>query len=333
MFSSFKKNNNLLLWTNILLLSLVAGLRDVNIGTDTRTYYDIFTSIANGNSSYIEIGWQVINKISSLIGGFNLMLWIVSMLTLIPVGIISQKYSPNPCLSLFIYYCIYAYFNSFNIMRQILATSLVFLAYMAYYENRIKATVIYILVGMTMHLSAILGFAVFFMKYFKLTTLRVLLYSLVTLIIGLIINDSFLSIILGPYASYLTSSEHGYRDNVISSFILAFIVNFIFFIIFITSKREIKESLWYKLYFVGLLMMNSTFQLVLGTRAIMFFTLLQFIVYPIYFRNNIIKNKMFVFWIIMLYITAILLKILILGNDYGVEGSIIPYRPFFYDEI
>lgn len=333
LFSSFKKNNNLLLWMNILILSIVAGLRDVTIGTDTRTYYDIYTSIATGNSSYIEIGWQIINRLSSYIGGFNFMLWIVSLMTLAPIGIISQRYSPNPCLSLFIYYCIYAYLNSFNIMRQILATSLVFMAYMAYYENKIKKTIIYIVVGMTMHLSAILGFAVFFMKYIKLTTFRVLLYSVISLMIGIIINDGFLSLFLGPYASYLTSSEHGYRDNVFTSFALAFIVSLIFFIIYATSRQEQKNSLWYKLYFTGLIMMNSTFQLVLGTRAIMFFTLLQFIVYPIYFRNNIIKNKMVVFWTVMLYITAIFLKILILGNDVGAEGSIIPYIPFFYGEI
>lgn len=331
LLSSFsKKYNILLLWLNIIILSSIAGLRDITIGIDTVNYYDIYTTINSGISSYIEPGWQLLNKLAYYLGGFNLLLWIVALLTLIPIGIISQKLSPNPSLSLFIYYCLYAYLNSFNIMRQIFATSIVFMAYYAYYNRQRLKTLCYLALGMSVHMTSILGIAVFFIKFINITKKKVLLYCSLSLLVGIIINNNILSFILGPYADYLNSNSDGYRENPLSSFILALVVNLIFYLIIATSKKEIRDSQWYKLYFIGILMMNASFQLELGTRAILFFTLLQFIVYPLYFRNNIIKNKIIVFSIILLYITAIFLKILILGNNIGEEGSIIPYKVFFH---
>ena len=319
---SYRKRNNNLMWINIFLLSIIAGARDISIGSDTISYYNIYNYIHDGSRTFVEYGWFGINKFIQYIGGnFSLLLWITSLLTLIPVGILSKRYTPNPSLGLFVYDALYAYLNSFNIMRQLLAMSFVLLAYSALDRKKMVSFTIYVLVAISIHISSIFVLTVFCVKNIKLNLARVIMMLLSTLVIGCIINNKLLTLLVGPYVHYLDSR---YRDNLFTTLVMGMLSNLVFILIYITSKVDDRNNIFMKIYFLGIVFMNITLQLTLGTRFILYFTIVQFLVFPIYLESNRFKQKNIVKVTLILYAGIIFMKILLMGNS--MEGSVYPYQ-------
>ena len=147
-----RREHRLLLWTVVVGMSLLAGLRDLSIGVDTRPYHEAFTIAQDGRMPPMEPGWGLLNiAVARLGGNFNLLLWIVSITTLGLVTRVATKDSPNPRFSLFIYYSMYAYLNSFNGMRQFLAISIVLWGFHLLYRNKVWKFLITIGMAMTIH--------------------------------------------------------------------------------------------------------------------------------------------------------------------------------------
>ncbi|MFR4024530.1 MAG: EpsG family protein [Alistipes indistinctus] len=92
-----RREHRLLLWTVVVGMSLLAGLRDLSIGVDTRPYHEAFTIAQDGRMPPMEPGWGLLNiAVARLGGNFNLLLWIVSITTLGLVTRVATKDSPNP---------------------------------------------------------------------------------------------------------------------------------------------------------------------------------------------------------------------------------------------
>ena len=73
-----RREHRLLLWTVVVGMSLLAGLRDLSIGVDTRPYHEAFTIAQDGRMPPMEPGWGLLNiAVARLGGNFNLLLWIV----------------------------------------------------------------------------------------------------------------------------------------------------------------------------------------------------------------------------------------------------------------
>ena len=326
LYFSFRKYNKYIYWGTILLLSLIAGLRSETIGVDTHAYKDIFIWISNEVLYPIEPAWYFLNKLIAWVGGiFNFLLWITSLLTLIPIGVVSLRCSSNPQMSLFFYYGLYAYINSFNGMRQFVAISFVLLAYS--YITQKKNFFLYLLIAFIFHYSAIFSFIAILVDKVSLTKRRVIGGIFSSFFVGMFFNDSMFLVLAGPYAGYLESSE-GYRDNFLLAAIMAILMSCLYMCTFFTLRREYKQNLWTKMFFVGIIILNITMRLELGARIILYFTLCQIIFYPMYFRHNIVKNKRMVVLSILLYTSLVFMKILILGNQ-G-EYSVYPYKTILW---
>lgn len=323
---SFLKYNKYIYWGTIFSLVMIAGLRSEEIGVDTHTYKNIFGWISDGIIYPIEPAWYLLNRLIAWgEGSFNLLLWITSLLTLIPIGVVSLRCSSTPQMSLFFYYGLYAYINSFNGMRQFVAISFVLLAYS--YITQKKKFWGYLIVASTFHYSAIFSFTAVLVDKISLTKQRIISGIIFSLFIGVFLNNSIFLVIVGPYAGYLESSE-GYRDNFLLAVMMAILMSCLYMCVFFTLRREYKQNLWTKMFFVGIIILNITMRLELGARIILYFTLCQIIFYPMYFRYNIVKNKKIVILSILLYTSLIFMKILILGNqgDY----SVYPYKTILW---
>lgn len=322
---STKKTKKYTFFGSIFFLTVLAGLRKDNIGYDTHVYKDIFLWIKDGIDYPIEPGWYVLNKLVILCGGgFNLLLWITSLLTLFPIGFAIIRSSPNPQLSLFFYYALYAYLNSFNGMRQFIAISFVLFAYSCL--PSIKRFVLFILFAVSFHISAVFAFLVLLYKVFEMKNTVVALGLIFSFFCGLILNNNIIELFAGPYAQYL-DSDFGYRENLLSTIILLIVMNILFCWCFYTSKKEFKQTIWTKIFFIAIILLNVTMQLQLGTRIVLYFTLIQIVYFPNYYKNTIVKNKFIIQTLITMYVTLVFFKILILGNlD---EYSVYPYMFFF----
>lgn len=304
------------------MLALIAGLRSEEIGIDTHSYKNIFEWISDGVMYPIEPGWYLLNKIILWLGGsYNFLLLVASFLTLIPIGVVGLRSSTNPQMSLFFYYGLYAYLNSFNLTRQLVAVSFALLAYS--YVREKKKFWLYIIVASLFHYSAIFSLIVIFVDKISITKQWIIIGITSSFFIGIILNDSLFYLLVGPYAGYLESSV-GYRDNFSLAAFMAFLMSSLYVCLYFTLKNECKQNLWTKMFFIGVLILNLSMQLELGTRIILYFTLCQIIFYPMYFCCNYYKNKRVVVFSIILYTLLIFLKILILGNQN--DYSIYPYK-------
>lgn len=68
LLSSLVRKNLILMWFNIFFLICIAGLRTINVGTDTHAYKDIYGWIESGTGDFIEPGWYLLNVIVQLLG-------------------------------------------------------------------------------------------------------------------------------------------------------------------------------------------------------------------------------------------------------------------------
>lgn len=129
------------------ILLFVLGMR-AKFSSDYITYENIYYNISNTtwdnilSSSYrqgnIEIGFRIFAKLISMIeGGQDTLpyILIIAGISLIPVFYIIWKNSGMPFLSLFLFYLIGYYFNSFNTMRSCMACGISFLL-IGYIEKR-----------------------------------------------------------------------------------------------------------------------------------------------------------------------------------------------------
>lgn len=312
-------------YISLFLLSLLAGLRGNVIGFDTHIYNDIFSWIKEGTNYPIEPSWYYLNKYVGLLGGgFNFFLWVVSFLTLFILGIALVRCSPSPIFSLFLYYSLYAYLNSFNGMRQFLAISLVIAGYT--YLPNLKKFLMCVLVAASFHFSAIFSLFALFYRFLVMKCGIVIIILLISFLLGLVLNDELFSLLTGPYAQYL-DSDFGYRENLISAVILVIFMDLLFCWCFFTSTGAFKQSIWTKIFFFAIVLINATLQLKLGARVILYFTLVQILYFPNYLNCNIVKNKLLLKSIVIVYVAIVFMKILILGN-LG-EYSVYPYKFFF----
>lgn len=319
---SWKKNNVGLMWVNIVFLSLFAGLRALNIGIDTINYYDIWNWIAGGGGDFVEPGWYLMNKgMQNMGGSYNLLLWIVSLITLIPMGKLAGKYSPNPSLSLFFYYSI-IFLLSLNIMRQILAVSIVWIGYLFLVRGHWKKYLFWTLLAAMIHYTALCALFLVFVNKIRLSENRCFWWTLISFAGGFLLNANILSLFIGRYAVYLQDGQ-GFRTNLVSVYLLGGLMNAFYLFIYFTSFKEERNSWWMKIYFIGIILMNLTAQLELGTRLILYFTGIQIIVLPLYIRHNKISNKSLLYSLLILYAGILYMKLLI-----GDPLQIIPYGIF-----
>lgn len=313
------------LYICLILLALLAGLRGNTIGFDTHIYNNMYLWIKEGVNYPIEPGWYYLNKFVGLLGGeFNFFLWVVSFLTLFTLGIALIRCSPNPVFSLFLYYSIYAYLNSFNGMRQFLAISLVIAGYT--YLPNLKKFLICVFIATSFHFSAIFSLGALFYKLLVMKQGLVIVSVLISFLLGLVLNNELFSLLTGPYAQYL-NSDFGYRENLASAIVLVIFMDLLFCWCFFTSNEIYKQSIWTKLFFFAIILINVTLRLELGARIILYFTLVQILYFPYYFNCNIVKNKLLLKSVIVVYVAIVFMKILILGNQ-G-EYSVYPYKFFF----
>lgn len=315
-FSTKRKSQPLYFFT-IFFLSILVGFRGLEVGPDTLEYETIFENIGKHSIyNYPEPGWVLLNLIIFKVGGsFHFMLWLSALLIFYYISKTIQNYSPNILLSIFLLYSLYFVFYSMNIVRQIVAVSIVLYAYTQLIKGKNKLFLIYVCIATLFHYTALIALSIWWIKKISLSKIKVYLSILLSFIGGFIIlSPSILSLVLGPYAHYLTSDKNGYRTSIIVPFLLSCFLSVLCIFIYNTSKNKIKNSLWMNIYIWGVITNNLLLYLSLGTRVVMYFSITQIILLPLYLYNNNFKQKIFPVFIIICYTSALFFMLLLSGS-------------------
>ena len=123
--------NNAWLWVIFFALTLVAGLRDVAVGTDSYNYYfqftnqDAFAQLNIYNDLTHEVGFDILLGISQKIGSNYASMFLLIAATVYSVAIISiKKGSQSMLISMFVYIALCLSSFCYNGARQGIAIAI-----------------------------------------------------------------------------------------------------------------------------------------------------------------------------------------------------------------
>lgn len=249
------KSNKKLFFTSLIICILLFGFR--YCGTDILTYKQMVTRYAsmsimdmlNFNNLFEGIGFQVLSHYAFKLGGFSLVNMIVGMLILYPVYIVlyRNRYNTNVFLFSFIY--LIAFFTtSFNIMRQFVAISFVFLGYDYLINKQLKKYFLCLIGGFLFHSTAIIGFSFLMVNIIvnsskKLTRYNCFKILLSFLVILFVIGFSGRYILISSYAGYIENAKAGGNRDFL-------VIVFKFLVLLVLKKRLSKLDIRFDDYFI-----------------------------------------------------------------------------------
>ncbi len=309
---------------------LIAALRANDIGTDTSVYLVQIVDAAQNTSSikeYLNISWfsvwryksvseyeiaftAVIYIVVKLFHGMAAVKFVIEALMLFPTYFALKKMGKERYmwLSFLVYYCM-MYNSSLNVMRQFIAMAFTFLAFAYAVERQYRGALIFEIVAVLFHTSAILGVVIYGMFVFvnKNTPVRgfkifrnysrliaVTLLGLLLLVATNVIVKIMSVVGLGRYADYILGDITFLPNQIL--------VRLPIFVLFILLwKRMQKNEAWNRFLFAMLIydFICSQFASVLSYsgRITWYFVQFEMVTLPSFYMNSK-KNKLLLLIII-----------------------------------
>lgn len=319
-----------------LILAIVSGFR-YDVGTDFFSYVNYFNLIDSGNPIDVEPGFLILSKFISFLNLNSQALFILlSSLTMIffykgLVFYTKGEYTFKPVL--YIIFLLFTFIPSLNVVRQLLATAIIFYASRHIIDRNFIKYFIWVIIASLFHTSSIALIVLYFIvsKSYKISILlSILLVSIVmtyfnvfTVVLEFIlIHFPFLDI--GDYISYYLISDYNSRhiDIGIVNYVNIFVV-----ILFVLLKNKLfndqKSILSFNLFYLFNLFSIIQLDASVISRLTYFFSIYMAIAVP---RFGILFDKKSRH--IVEYLLLILYSILYLYNIIFAGGShdIIPYE-------
>ena len=310
-----------------LILTLTASLR-YNLGQDYHTYLHIYKT-PNAQLRF-EFLFRWLNQ------GFNYfklpypyLFGISSFITILSVFIASKKYSEKMFLSIYLYFSIYYLYWVFSVVRQGISNSIILLSVSFIENKKLLQVSIITIIAYGFHQSGILLILFYFLNYIKFEKNSLLIFLIITIIIGQsgIFNHL---IFLSPYLkSYSTHGNYTATNSILSFNVLNRFIVFFFIWLYsdqIKSKVKYGETL-INVYFWGIFLyfLMGSMSGNIATRISGVVKTFDIFLLPaiITIETNSLKKKLVIIGII-LYSVVMFLKYFIIHWD-----NYIPFKTFF----
>lgn len=154
----------LILWAMATTLILVAGLR-YRVGTDYPVYMINYAGYKNSSIANLRYaGIYLIAKISSILyDDYATWFFLMSLFTIGGAIYAVCKYSSNVPFSILLYLFLGCWHNSFNVVKQCAAVTILILGQRFLYEKRFIGWSIVCILAASFHISALLMIPVYFL--------------------------------------------------------------------------------------------------------------------------------------------------------------------------
>lgn len=239
----------------ISLLVLESGLRSVFVGADTIFYYSKFLSVNSLSwgdiwdsfrTVYLEgegkdPGFLVFMKIIYLFtSDFNVFLFICALIFFVPLGLVLKHYSTSILQLMFSFSLYIALFNvvALSGLRQQIATGFCFCAFLLLDKSNYLKALLIILIGSTIHISALVFLLVFPLKLVPVATKTI--HALSFFAIPSVMDSS--SQIMAWLASFLANDYYSlYAESEFhkGAFVYISLMELLSFFCFIAIKKKI----------------------------------------------------------------------------------------------
>lgn len=286
----------------LLGFALLIGLRSLSVGVDTQPFSIIFNELSKyGYHGYPELLYSYLNiAIGHFTSNYHAVKLALAGIFAICCYAAIIRVSPLPGYSVFVLFAMYFVFYAMNISRQMTAVPIVFLGYTYLAEERKWIFVAITVLASFMHASAIVALLALVLPYVNMHRRDVIVACLaVTFVVGLALSDGmFQSIgdsIGGDYGRYLydRTGRNGFRSEsrLSLAIMLTLFWDALFLFVYIFIKPNLRNNMWVKLYFAAILFVNLTTRMELGIRVVLYFSICQCIVYPMFLKNNTLRFK------------------------------------------
>lgn len=294
----FKKNRIVYLLTFSFLL-LLGGLRGVDVGTDTKNYMESYEMLHDDAGTLLVMSktepfWVLLNKlVIYTVDNYQWIIFLGLFLAVTPIFIRSWISCKSPYIAILFYVLLYYYFNSFNIVRQMIALGIVFFSYPFWENKQIKKAIVCTVLAMMFHFTAVFAFFIPLVKRMRLNVGFVFLLLPVTYLLGALVLPSIIPMlpIVGRYSFYIEVSNANLS-------ITRLLLN-VFFLLLFVQARGASKDIYFKMFFIGIVLYNLlTFSPTLG-RCALYFMLAQLIVFSNLSRYRM--NTVFVWCVLLFY--------------------------------
>jgi hypothetical protein len=201
-----------------------------------------------------------------------------------------------------------------NIVRQIMAVSVVMYGYIFLNKGGIIKFLLCIFAASLFHMSAVVGLAALVIRRIDLSNTKVITGIMISAIIGFFgvaTRGLIFSKILGPYGVYLNKIRV-IRTSLLAPAFLSCVLSSFFLWMYGSSNILLKSSLWMKLFFIAVIANNAFIFIDYGLRLAMFFSIGEIILFPLYVqsKSNTIREKNVPFIVVLVYLGGILFTLL-----------------------
>lgn len=186
-------------FTIATILALVIGLRGLNIGIDTYSYFNMFNTIIDNNLQYsfesmnIEKGYVFLNYILGRFmgGNFHILLLVIAVLYIVSVSFVIYKYSENPWLS-FLLFVAFGYFTfGMSGLRQTMAMSFTMISFLFIKKNKLGFYLFFIAIAYSLHVSALVFLPAYFMDKIKISKYSLSIAAIIIIPIAFFVEFLF----------------------------------------------------------------------------------------------------------------------------------------------
>lgn len=317
----------------IFLLILI--FRDETIGCDLVNYHRYFDyASASNNFSTLdlietEIGFAYFTKLIALLtNDFQIYIGIIAVISVVPFMILYMEKSENPILSMSLFLSIGVFAIFFSGMRQIIAMSMIPLAYTSVIKKKRFVFILTVAFATLFHLSAIVLLLMYPLYYMRITT-KWLLPILIALVFVFLLRDiiwtSSLSAIGGRY-------EEMYGDIDGSGAVMMFLLTLLFLLYsyFIPDEKLINNDIIGMRNFLILCVFIESFSGVsnIVMRMNHYYSVFIPLLIPMISKRSSKRNKDFVNYAIFIMVTFFIYRFFneaYFGKDIV---HIFPYKSF-----
>lgn len=336
-FQADRKDNKFFVWLIVLVLTLVTGLRGSSVGLDTKNYVEKFSLIEQGQFQYaygLETSFKYICAFFlKIFPGYSVLLGILGLIT---NGFIIWRLWDFRSIASFscMVSCYYMgfFFMSLNGIRQFCAIAILLFATRYLIKHKYLRYIVFVFIASAFHQSALIGlpFVAFELLRWKLLSTRQKV-----LFIGL----ALVSPVILVYAIQRLSRYAGYFEQVRVDVGLMVPLKIVFFFataafVFLiyggekhfwdwedmTAEDKSKMLLGGICYFIGLILIFTSYFLPMMNRVGWFFTIYEGI-----YMGMLVKTRKPMHKLIFIYCVAFLLGYAFIDSMiYNTQG-VMPY--------
>lgn len=303
------------------------------VGYDYYAYVDIVESGVKGAT--IEPMGRLVAWVAREVGCTQLFFVAFAFVTLYPIYYVVRRESSDSALSMILYYIVpIFYLESFSIVRNAAAYSLVFLAVYFLVKRRYFLYVVWMVVAVMFHYSALVGLLFIPLCLFKFSRWLAVLFFFGSLfageiLVGQLTSSSPDTLIMMKLTSYAAEGKE--LGTFMKFYIGALAVMNLWYwrrLVGVDSKNRYWLSF---VNFGAMLWFLFGFDHTLSLRLSSFFILFEILLVPSFFRIfGAVKARMVVAFFVMVYLSGFYINVV--GYDYGEKMSYIPYQTVLWGE-